>query len=280
MPMTERQARIHQRRTLYTSCVVIIAAAISLVGPVACNLQSGKNHYVLAERLFNDKKYSAAVEEFSKVLSSDPRGGLAQQSLFRIAMIQFLYLESYGDAAKHFRQFIKISPNSDLVFQAEKTLAEIYYAKLDAFVQAADLYENLYRKYPTSLERDFFLFRAAKSQYGALNFDKAILSFHELLKLYPKSRWAPEALYQIGNTYFTKGDCDEAIEQFQEVLLSYPKTEQAVFAQFGMGNCYEEQERPEDAIRMYERVVDRHPSPGVVRSKLTRLKDRAKKQFQ
>ncbi|MBI3556817.1 MAG: hypothetical protein HY074_11185, partial [Deltaproteobacteria bacterium] len=83
-----------------------------------CNAPAGKSHYILAERLFSDHKYAAAVEEFKKLVDGDPRGSLAQKALFRIGTLQYLYLEDYLDSIKSFRQFIALSPDTELVYQA------------------------------------------------------------------------------------------------------------------------------------------------------------------
>lgn len=248
-----------------------MAAFVYLSG---CNAPTGKNHYVLAERLFSDHKYAAAVDEFKKIIDSDPRGPLAQQAMFRIAVIQHLYLESYLEAIKSFRQFAVLSQNAELVFQAEKSIGEIYFAKLEDYKMAVEQYKRLIEKYPDSKERDFFMLRMAKAYYGALDFTHAIETYRELIKQMPKSTLAPEAKYQIGNTYYTKGETESAIAAFRDVVASYPDSQQAVFAQFGIGNCYEEKENFDEALEIYTKILDKHPARNVVEAKIKRLRDR------
>src|SRR5271155_5941772 len=64
-------------------------AMVGLLGVLACNSPAGKNHYILADRLFSDHKYAAAVDEFNKIVESDPRSALAQKALFRIGTIHY-----------------------------------------------------------------------------------------------------------------------------------------------------------------------------------------------
>lgn len=263
--------RRHQARVKFTKARSIALIFLVLVG---CNAPTGKNHYILAERLFNDHKYAAAVEEFKEIIESDPRSHLAQQSLFRIGVIQYLYLEQYQEAIKSFRQFAVVSQNKDLVYQAEKSIGELYFTKLEDYRQAIEQYKRLLEKYPDSKERDFFMLRVAKSHYGALEFDKAVQMYKEIAKQFPKTSWGPEALYQIGNTYYTKGDIDSAIETFQDVVLLFPKTQQALFAQFGIGNCYEERDKLDEALEIYSKILDKHPARNVVEAKIRRLKER------
>src|SRR5262245_38784048 len=88
-----------------------LVVAISLLP--ACNAPAGKSHYMLAERLFNDHKYDAAVEEFKKIVEADPRSALAQQALFQTGVIQYLYQDHYQDAIKSFKAFIATSQNPE-----------------------------------------------------------------------------------------------------------------------------------------------------------------------
>lgn len=242
-----------------------------------CNSSTGKRHYVLAERLFSDHKYSAAVEEFKQIIEADPKSSLAQQALFRIGVIQYLYLDRHREAVRSFKQFVAVSENQELVFQAEKSLAEIYLNRMEDYRQAVEQYRKILEKYPKSEERDFFLLRLAKAYYGALDFDNAIVTYRQLVKEYPKSQHVPEALYQIGNTLYTKGapaDIDQATAAFKDVINRYPDSQQAVFAQFGIGNCLEEKDQIDEALAIYTKLLDKHPARGVVEAKIFRLKER------
>jgi len=252
-------------------CSIFIVFAFVAGG---CNAPAGKSHYVLAERLFSDHKYAAAVQEFQKIIDSDPKGPLSQQALFRSAVIQFLYLDNYTDSIKNFRKFISISQNQDLVFQAEKNIGEVYFTKLEEFRLAAEQYRQLIEKYPNSPEKDYFMLRLAKSFYSTLDFAKAIQVYQEIVKAFPNSSSAAEALYQIGNTYYTKGEPDLAIKAFEQVLKDHPTSPHAVFAQFGIGNCYEEKDRPDEALTIYSKILDKHPARNVVEAKIRRLRER------
>lgn len=266
------------RNKLFTRFFGLSFATISLVLGIGCNAPAGKSHYILAERLFSDQKYSASVEEFKKIIDSDPRGSLAQQALFRIATIQHLYLEKYREAVETYKKFVVVSQNNKLVYQAEKTIGDIYFSKLEDYKLSAEQYNRLLEKYPESSERDFFLVRLAKSYYGALEFQKAIAMYRRIFQEYPKSPYAAEGLYQIGNTLYTKGKIDEAIEAFEEVSLFYPKSQQSIFAQFGIGNCLEEKNRTAEALEVYLKILDKHPAKKVVSAKIKRLQEKQERE--
>lgn len=265
-----RKIRAHYTRGQFIAVVGFAVLAVAS----ACNAPVGKNHYILAERLFSDHKYDAAVEEFKKIVDSDPKGALAQQALFRIGVIQYLYRDDYHDSIKSFRQFAAISPNHEIVYQAEKSIAEIYFTKVEDYRQAIEEYKRLLEKYPDSPERDEFMFKMGKAYYLALDFPKAIEVYRDILKKFPKSPLQSEVLYQIGTTFYTKGDVDLAIDAFKQVIAAFPSSQQAVFAQFGIGNCFEEKDRFDEALAIYTKILDKHPARQVVEAKIQRLKQR------
>ena len=258
---------------------LIIFISFSSISLSGCHSSVGKNHYILAERLFVDHKYAAAVDEFKKIVENDPKGILAQQAIFRIAVIQYLYLGLYKDAVHSFMQFNSVSQNKDLVYQSEKYVADIYFSKLEEYKNALTQYLSLIDKYKDSKETEFFMLRVAKSYYGALDFAKAIDAYKTLIHKYPKGEWSSEANYQIGNTFFTKGDVDLAIQAYKNTLSAYPSSPQAIFAEFGIANCLEEKEQFDDALEIYERILQKHPAKNVVESKIKRLKEKKAKAF-
>ena len=243
----------------------------------ACNIQGGRSHYVLAERLFNDHKYAASVQEFRKVVDNDPKSQIAQQALFRIATIQYLYLGAYAEAVKSFRHFTFLSQDTNLVYEAEKNIGEILFSKTEDFRGALEQYSRLLGKYPDSPDRDFFTFRMAKSSYHNLKFDDAIRHYQALLKEFPHSSYAEESLYQIGNSYYTKGEYELAVEAFEEDLVRFPKGKYSLFAQFGIAVCYEELDQLDEAYAIYKRIKDVYPSKNIVELKLKRVQDRRAK---
>jgi tetratricopeptide (TPR) repeat protein len=245
---------------------------------LSCSAPTGKSHFILAERLFKDKKYPTAIEELKKITENDPNSVLSQQALFRIATIQYLYVNNYKEALKTFKQFNFLSQNKELVYQSEKTIAEIYFTKQEDYKSSIESYKKLIEKYPESKELDFFKLRLAKANYSILNFKEVQILVDQLLKEYPKSILLSEALYLKANSYFTQGKLDMAMSAFEDVLVLYPKSSQAIFAEFGMANCYEEKDQLDEALEIYQKILDKHPSKQVIESKIRRLEQRMNRQ--
>ena len=77
----------------------IVSAVIFLL-LAGCNIQSGKSRFILAERLFNDHKYAAALQEFKKVFDNDPKSSLGQQA---VPILPAIIVSSAGDNDENVR---------------------------------------------------------------------------------------------------------------------------------------------------------------------------------
>lgn len=66
-------------------------------------------HYNLAVILTDQKNYPAAIREYQKVLETRPNDADAH---YNLAIIYDDYMKDNGKAMEHYRQYIKIAPNS------------------------------------------------------------------------------------------------------------------------------------------------------------------------
>jgi TolA-binding protein len=167
-----------------------------------------------------------------------------------------------------------LSQDTKQVYQAERHIGEILFSKVEDYKAAIDQYQRLLGKYPDSEEKDFFLYRMAKSYYHILKFDDSVATFRRLINERPQSHLLEESLYQIGNGLYTKGEYEAAIEAFEEVMIKFPKGKYTIFAQFGVATCYEELDQLDEAYTIYNRIKDSYPSKNVVELKLKRVKER------
>ncbi|MGE0614790.1 MAG: tol-pal system YbgF family protein [Bacteriovoracia bacterium] len=259
-----------------------IALSMGMVLVAACTIDNTKRRYILAENLWENGKYSAAVAEFEQVYSRDPKGKLGLQALFRAAMTQNLFLAEYNDAIKKFRTYIDIGGEDVSAWSANKAIGEILFLKLNHYETALTHYQALLRKKPYAPEAPEFLYRIAKSQFFLWDFEKAIETYQEIISRYGGSNYAEKSAYELGVTYFTMGDraqdgadaYQHAIDAYEAFLEKYPQSDLATFARFGIANCMEEQNLLEEALPRYEELLKEYPSTQVIETKLARLKQR------
>jgi TolA-binding protein len=256
----------------------------------ACGANTAKKNYVLAEKLWTDKKYAAAVTEFDKVYQKDPHGKLGLQALYRSATTESIFLSEYSEAIKRFRLFVdRRGDDADglaSLWDAEKQIGELLYSKTEQYDQAIVLYEKLIKQAPTSDEVPEFQFRIAKSHFFLRQFDQAVQKYQEIESKFPQSPLAEDAAYEIGLTQFTRGEqhpggagpgmgsYQTAIESYQRFIKKYPASPRTPEARFGIASCLEELDQIDAAYLIYQSLLSTYPAPKVIQIKLVRLRER------
>ncbi|MFZ9596235.1 MAG: outer membrane protein assembly factor BamD [Bdellovibrionia bacterium] len=252
----------------------------------SCSVDSAKNHYLLAEKLWDDGKYSASVAEFEKVMTKDPKGQLGLQATYRAAMTQKLFLKEFGSAIQKFQSFSEGSSDEPLVWEAQLQIGDILYFNSEQYDQAIAHYQGLLKSHPKTLNAPDFLFRIGKSHFFLLQFQKAIAVFEDLVKTYPQSVWAEKAAFELGAAYFSRAAqhseahasraayFKSALEAYERFIRSYPKSEWVSEARFGVASCLEELGQMEKAYAHYLALKDIYPAKNVIEIKLIRIRER------
>jgi TolA-binding protein len=240
----------------------------------ACSGDHARNHYLLAEKLWADQKYSAAVVEFEKVITKDPGGQLGLQAMYRAAMTQYLFLSQYGDAVRKLRSYIQLSSDSQRIWEAQIQVGEILFSKAEQYEQAIIHYQFLLKQKPNAGEAPEFLYRIGKSHFFLFHFSEAVRTYQELIRTYPHSSWSKSAEFEIGISYFTQESYEKAMESFKKYIQKYPQSEKVPEANFGIASCLEELDRLEEAYEIYQTLKKIYPSPQVVAVKLARIRER------
>jgi TolA-binding protein len=253
---------------------------------LGCSVDSARHHYVLAERLWGDKNYAAAVAEFERVITKDPSGGFGQQALYRAATTQALFLGQYVEAIKKFRDFIQLSSDTQLIRSAQTQIGEILFTHLENYEQSIVHYQTLFKVFPDSNESPAFLYRIAKSQFFLFQFDEALETYKRLIRQFPKTSWSEKAAFELGTSYFTRGkrqvvnfkseptDFEHAIEAYKKFIKLYPSSEVVPEARFGIASSLEEMDQLDEAYAIYSELRKTYPAPNVIEIKLIRIKER------
>ena len=273
----------------------LLLSGLLAVSGTACTANNPKSRYLLAERLFSDGKYAAAVTEFERVNQRDPTGKLGLQALFRAAMTQSWYLQQYGEALRNFRLFSEKADDPELSWEAQKQMGELLFSKTEQYEASIRHYRGLLKLRPQSPDAPEFLMRTGRSEFFLWRFSESITTYQELIKNFPQSKQAERAWFEIGNAYYTQGQnggsaspisahrgakspdaevFQQAIDAYQRFLQRYPKSEWGSQAKFGIAACLEEQEQLDAAYAQYQALLPTYPSPNVIKIKLARIRQR------
>jgi TolA-binding protein len=253
--------------------------AAFLFGFSSCTSNSPQNQYVLAEKLWSDGKYEAAVVEFERVARKVPDSELGLQALYRAAMTEAYFLSQYGEAVRKFRTYAEKREGHESAWEAEKQIGELLFAKLGQDEQAIQHYQQLIKDKPSAAEVPEFLFRIGRSQFFLWRFSEAMETYRKLIKRSPTSEWGERAMYEIGVTLYTRNKqseegFQEAIDAHQAFLKKYPNSKWAPEARFGIAACLEEMDQLDAAYHAFEALKTTYPSPQVIQIKLARIKER------
>jgi TolA-binding protein len=277
-------SRIPSRaRSLWVALLATSAALTS-----GCSVDSAKNHYVLAEKLWADGRYQAAVVEFGKVVKKDPSGPLGLQALIRSATTERLFLKNQRGALSKFQQYLRLAGDSKDSLAIERQVGDLLFEELGEYGESIQHYEAMLARHPADPQRPEYLFRVARSYFFLWKFPEAVAAYKKILKEYPGTVWSERAAFEIGLTYFTSGGhragdrpiaessqaYSKALSAYEAFLSAYPKSPLASRALYGIASCYEEMDQLDLAYKKYQEILPSYPSPNVIRIKLARIQER------
>lgn len=175
----------------------------------------------LADILFSQRQYSAAVEEYTRALEDGPAQTQKEHILYWLGWSHYKD-EKYEKAAASFHRFLKKCSGSKLFYKAMERLARSYFM-MEKFDDAAEIYLGMLEE--KDLEKDL----------------------------------KHAALYQIGECYFNAGDYTDAIRQFSDIVKAVPGTDLAKQALYRKAMCLQGLERFEEANDALRSFLRRHP---------------------
>ena len=275
-----RQTRARSTFTAPLLLVLLVSAG--------CSVDSVKNRYLLAEKLWNEGSYAAAVVEFDRVSRRDPDGELGRRALLRSAMTQTLFLKEHAEAVRKLQRIAEREGDSDLGWEAQKQIGEILFSRMDRYAEAIAHYQQLLKRRPSAPEAAEFLFKIGKAYFQGWAFDSALEAFNRVVNEWPKSEWAEKASLETAQVWLTRGEqrpgakfaaqgkevYREAIRHFETFITLYPSSKAIAEARFGIASALEELDQLTQALEVFESIETTYPVPQTVKIKIYRLKER------
>lgn len=253
----------------------------------ACTSQNPRDRFMLAEKLWQEKNYAAAVVEYEKVVQKDPSSDLGIEAAFRAANTQTLFLGEHLGALKKLNRIIEVNREHRLAHPANRLIGEILFTKLEQNEQAIQHYEKMLENYPEDPAKDEYTYRIGKAQFHLLRFDDSIKTFRIVVEKYPQSESAKLARFAIGVSEQTKGhqqqskearlaqdSFKQAVKDYTDFIVRYPNDPLVLDAKFEIGNSLEELDQVDAAYEKFEEILEKYPNRNVVELKLKRIRER------
>jgi tetratricopeptide (TPR) repeat protein len=253
----------------------------------ACTSQNPRDRFLLAEKLWQEKNYGAAVAEYEKVVQKDPSSDLGIEAAYRAATTQTLFLDDQLGALRKLNRIIEVNRDHRLAYGANRMIGEILFVKLEQYEPAIQHYEKMLENYPDDPAKDEYIYRIGKAQFHLLRFDDSIKTFRTVVEKYPNTLSGKLARFAIGVSEQTKGhqqqskearlaseSFKQAVKEYTDFIRLFPKDPLVLDAKFEIGNSLEELDQVDAAYEKFEEILETYPNRNVVELKLKRIRDR------
>lgn len=234
--------------------------------------KSGESVYKQGDKLWEEGKYSEALEKYREVASKDPQGRLAADALYQMGNIYSLNLKDYQKAVAAYGRLVSASPKSPFSPDAQKKIAEIYRDKYGDLKGAISEYQRFIDLYPK--EADRALFQMAQCYILLRDFDKAREGFERILKDAPDIDYKDEVYYQIANSYYLEGKTEEARQGFEDLQKRFPDSKFTTDARFVIALTYEETGDLQEALDRLMQLNGVYPNQSVLELRIAGIKER------
>ena len=189
--------------------------------------------------------------------------------------------------------------SDDKVTVAEDIPADVLYERATSaqgggsYQEAAQLYDEVERLYPTSQLAKRAIINSAYVSYEAANYDRAILTAQRYLDFYPSDKDAPYAQYLIAVSHYDQitdvgrdqARTAQAMQALRELVNRYPDSEYAREAQIKLeltldhlagkemevGRFYLKRGNYVAAINRFQTVIERYQTTSHVEEAMHRL---------
>ncbi len=181
-------------------------------------IDTGGKSFIFAKKLYDDKMYDVAAEQFHQFAEQNPNDPKAAEALY-LAGLSYFNIEEYQKAKKEFLYLILQFPNGKDLDQAQYKIAECFQA-LGDLSASANAYHQVYVFYAKSPLAEQALFTGAQMFFNDKQYDKAIEILYEFLEVYPRSKLQNDAQLLIAESFIADENYDQAIISLDKVLAT------------------------------------------------------------
>jgi len=174
--------------------------------------------FVFAKKLYEDKMYDLAAEQFHQFAEQNPNNPKAAEALY-FAGLSYFNINEYQKAKKEFLYLVLKFPDARDLDQAQFKIAECFQGSGE-LSSAANAYRQVQGFYPRSPLAEQALFMAGKMFFEDKQYDKAIEVLYELLEAYPTSKFRHDAQLIIAQSFIGNENYDRARVELDKILAS------------------------------------------------------------
>ncbi len=215
-------------------------------------------YFKMGDLAFAANEFEKAAGSYEKSLHADPRGQLASEALWQLALSAARAGQADRSAAA-LEKFLATYPQHSHTDEAWLQLGQAYVAQC-RYERAWLTFEKLWvGREPSKLAMEARR-AAARARESAGRWLEAAQSYEEILALKPAEDMA--ALAAFGRAYCLARNGDEigARQGFERVLRDFPKTSQAAEAVFWLAEQHYNRKEWTEAQKLFATVPQRWPA--------------------
>ncbi|MCT1530177.1 tetratricopeptide repeat protein [Sphingobacterium daejeonense] len=212
--------------------------------------------YWKAEAMYEVRKYSEAVDNFSKFLKLPEAKTTSVYNYANYALAYAAFrINRYAVAAQYFERFLaagKGTLDESVRYDVIARLGDSYLSMRN-YSRANEYYDQLIAN--NAPNQDYALFQHGIIQ-GLQGDNQAKLNtLKSVVEKYPSSNYADDVAFEIPYIYFTEGDYDTAIEGLQRMVEQYPRSSYVPRALVTIGLVQYNKDDNEAALATFQKVV-------------------------
>lgn len=160
----------------------------------------------------------------------------------------------YANAAQEFRRFIAGYPASARLPSARHQLGEAHFLG-EQYRQAVEAYDDFLVRYPGRLEAAPVMRRKAVALERLSEYAMAGAAFREAHDRFPAGKHAARNLLESGMNFRKANDADAAGKAFGALAVNFPQSDLAAEANFNWGLVLLDAGRPEQALSRFRTIT-------------------------
>lgn len=196
--------------------VILLLSMLLISGTVLGQFKDDSNEFSYALKLYNQKFYDLAAQQFIKYYNTYPNSQNVDEARFYAGMSLF-------------------------------TLGQYKNARVE--------FQSLALEYPKSAKAGESWFKTGECYEKMENYAEAAKAFETLKTLYPQDSFAAEALYRAGVNYGRSNDLQKAKSVLNVILDSYPESAVYFKAMIELALVYNRLENSEQSKLYLEKVI-------------------------
>ncbi len=240
----------------------------------ACTVSAEKIEAEQAEKAAAKNNYPAAVLHYKNLMDRYVKTPLAIKGAKEAARITHYQLNQPKESVPFYRHVVLYAPTTEERVEAEKRLADIYFAQILDYTQAVVEYNRLLELPHTRAEEDTYRLAVARSYYYLANFYQAKVEVETLLKKSSDKDLLFDAFLLKANIFLTSKNLDEAVATLKQLIDKYPERSKAESIGLILAVTYEEQKNFAKAIETLQSIKDTYPRKAFIENRIRNLRER------